>query len=189
MVAVSVTNLRGGLLVEIDGVVFSVVEYQHVKPGKGGAFVRTKLKNVKQGTNVDRTFKASEKLEVAEVDKKEVQYQYRAADEYHFMDMKTFEDVMLPGEALGDALNYLLEGMELEVWIYKGEAIGIEIPITVELEVVECPPAFKGDTAAGNTKPATMETGLIVQVPYFIESGEKLKIDTRSGQYLERVKS
>lgn len=188
MVAVSVANLRNGLLVEIDGVVFSIVEYQHVKPGKGGAFVRTKMKNVKQGTTVERTFKASEKLEIAEVDKKEVQFQYRAADEYHFMDLKTFEDLMLPAEALGDRLNYLLENMELEVWMYRGQAIGIEIPITVEMKVVDCPPAFKGDTAAGNTKPATMETGLIVQVPYFIESGEMLKIDTRTGSYLERVK-
>ena len=188
MVVVSVASLKGGLLLEIDGQVFSVVEYQHVKPGKGGAFVRTKIKNVKLGTTIDKTFKASEKVEVAEVDKKEVQYQYRAADEYHFMDMKTFEDVMLPGEALGDRLNYLLEGMEIEVWIYKGEPIGIEIPITVELKVAECPPVFKGDTAAGNTKPATMETGLIVQVPYFVEPGEVLKIDTRSGAYLERAK-
>jgi len=189
MVSVSVTNLRGGLLVEMDGQVFSIIEYQHVKPGKGGAFVRTKLRNVKLGKVIDRTFKASEKLDVAAVDKKQVQYQYRAGDEYHFMDLRSYEDVMLPGEALGDNLNYLLEGMELEVWLYQGEPIGIEIPITVEMKVIECPPAFKGDTAAGNTKPATMETGLIVQVPYFIETGESIKIDTRTGAYLERVKS
>jgi len=188
MPTVSMTNLRRGLLVEIDGQVFSVLEYQHVKPGKGGAFVRTKIRNVKQGKVIDKTFNASEKLEVAEVDKKEVQYQYRADDEYHFMDMKTYEDLLLSGEALGDNLNYLIESMELEVWIYQGEPIGIELPMTVELEVVEAPPAFKGDTAAGNNKPVTMETGLIVQVPYFIESGEMLKIDTRTGEYIERVK-
>ena len=189
MVSVSMTNLRGGLLVEIDGTVYSIVEYQHHKPGKGGAVVRTKLRNVKQGTVVDRTFKASEKLEVAEVDKKQVQYQYRAGDEYHFMDMQTYEDLALSAEALGDNLNYLMEGMELEVWIYKGDPIGIEIPITVELKVVEAPPAFRGNTAAGNTKPVTLETGLVVNVPYFIEAGELLKIDTRTGEYLERVKS
>lgn len=189
MVSVSMTNLRSGLLVEIDGTVYSVVEYQHHKPGKGGAVVRTKLRNVKQGTVVDRTFKASEKLEVAEVDKKQVQYQYRAGDEYHFMDMQTYEDLALSAEALGDHLNYLIEGMELEVWIYQGEPIGIEIPITVELKVVEAPPSFRGNTAAGNTKPVTLETGLVVNVPYFIEAGEVLKIDTRTGQYIERVKS
>lgn len=188
MVAVSVSNLKGGLLVEIDGTVYSVVEYQHHKPGKGGAVVRTKLRNVKQGTVVDKTFKASEKLEVAEVDKKQVQFQYRAGDEFHFMDMGTFEDVVLSSESLGENLNYLLEGMELEVWLYDGEPIGIEIPNSVELEITDCPPAFKGNTAAGNTKPATTETGLVVQVPYFIERGEKIRVDTRSGQYLERVK-
>jgi len=189
MVAVSMTNLRSGLLVEIDGTVYSIVEYQHHKPGKGGAVVRTKLRNVKQGTTVDRTFKASEKLEVAEVDKKQVQYQYRAGDQYHFMDMGTYEDLALSSQALGENLNYLIEGMELEVWLYRGEAIGIEIPITVELKVVEAPPAFRGNTAAGNTKPVTLETGLVVNVPYFIEAGEVLKIDTRTGQYIERVKS
>jgi elongation factor P len=188
MADVSVTNLRGGLLVELDGTVFSIIEYQHVKPGKGGAFVRTKMRNVKQGKVVERTFKASEKLEVADVDKKEVQFQYRAGDEYHFMDMNTFEDVVLPSEALGENLNYLTEGMELEVWIYQGEPIGIEMPITVELEVTEAPPAFKGNTASGNNKPVTLETGLVVQVPYFIESGDVLKIDTRTGDYIERVK-
>ena len=188
MVAASITSVRGGALIELDQQVFQVVEYQHVKPGKGPAFVRLKLRNVKLGRTVDRTFKASEKVEMAEVDKKEVQYQYRAGDDYHFMDMKTFEDVPLPSEALGDSLNYLREGMELEIWLYQGEPIGIELPITVELEVVETPPAFKGDTAAGNTKPATMDTGLVVQVPYFIEAGEVLRIDTRSGAYLERAK-
>jgi elongation factor P len=188
MVAISVTDLRGGKLIELDGQVFQVLENQHHKPGKGGAVSRIKMRNVKAGKVVDKTFKASEKVEQAEVDKKEVQYQYSSGDLYHFMDMNTFEEVQLSAEALGDYLNYLIEGMELEVWIYKGEAIGIEMPITVELEVVEAPPSFKGDTAAGNNKPVTMETGLVVQAPYFIETGEKLKIDTRTGAYIERVK-
>lgn len=188
MVAVSVTNLRSGLLVNLDGVVFSIVEYQHVKPGKGGAFVRTKMRNIKQQTLVERTFRASEKLDLAEVDRKRVQYQYRAGDTYHFMDVNLFEDVPLSSEALGDNLNYLIEGMELEVWIYEGEPIGIELPVTVDLKVVDAPPAFKGNTAAGNNKPVTLETGLIVQAPYFIEVGDVLKVDTRTGAYLERAK-
>jgi len=188
MVGVSVTNLKGGLLIDVDGTVFSVLEYQHHKPGKGVTVVRTRLRNVKQGTVVDKTFKASEKVELAVVDKKMVQYQYRSGDDFHFMDLDTFEDIVLPKAALGDKVNYLLENMEMEVWFHNGQPIGIEIQNSVDLTVTDCPPAFKGNTAAGNTKPATLETGLVVQVPYFIEIGEKIRVDTRTGEYIERVK-
>jgi elongation factor P len=175
------------MTLNIDGNLMNVVDFQHVKPGKGGAFVRTKLKNVRTGRVLDRTFRADEPVEVAHLEKRQMQYLYRDESGYHFMDTETYEQLAVGDDAIGDAASYLLEGSTPYVTTYEGAAIGLELPASVELQVTETEPGVKGDRVSGATKPATLETGASVQVPLFVEVGDKLKVDTRTGQYLTRV--
>lgn len=184
---ISSNDLRPGVTIEIDSMVWQVVEFQHVKPGKGAAFVRTKLKNVQTGSVVERTFNAGEKVPTAQVERKPMQYTYADGDQYHFMDTETYDDVMLTKEQLGEKLNFLKEEMEITILFFNGSIIGVDIPNSVELKVIETEPGIRGDTATGATKPAKMETGYVVRVPLFVNEGDVLRIDTRSGAYLERA--
>lgn len=184
---ISVNDLRTGLTVELDGDIYSVVDFLHVKPGKGAAFVRTKLKNIRTGASVERTFRAGERIARAHIELKQMQYMYNSGDEYFFMDMETYDQVALRTEDLGDAPKYLLENMTIGIQFYEGQPVGVDLPTTVVLEVTQTEPGFKGDTAQGATKPATLETGITIQVPLFVEQGEKVKVDTRTGEYLSRA--
>jgi len=184
---ISTNDLRTGVTVEIDGDVYMVVDFQHVKPGKGAAFVRTKIKNIKTGQVFERNFRAGEKLNRAMVERKTMQYLYSEGNVYYFMDTQTYEQIPLIEEQMGDAIKYLKENMEVMVMFYDGVSIGIELPTFVELEVTQTEPGFKGDTATGGSKPATLETGLTVQVPLFINIGDVIRVDTRTGEYLSRV--
>ncbi|MPM99188.1 Elongation factor P [bioreactor metagenome] len=184
---ISTNDLRTGVTVEIDGAVWSVLEFQHVKPGKGAAFVRTKMKNVATGAVQERTFNAGEKLNKARIENKEMQYLYASGDFYTFMDNSTFEQMDLTSEQIGDGLKYLIENMNIFIQVFDGKIIGIEMPNFVELTITECEPGVKGDTATGGTKPATLQTGAQVKVPFFINEGDKIRIDTRTGEYLSRV--
>lgn len=184
---ISSNDLRPGITVEIDGMVWQVVEFQHVKPGKGAAFVRTKMKNIQTGSVVERTFNAGEKVPTAQVERKPMQYLYEADGSYYFMDTETYDQIMLTKEQLGDALNFIKEEMEITVLFFKGTVIGVDIPNSVELKVVETEPGIRGDTATGAQKPATLETGYVVKVPLFVNEGDVLRIDTRTGAYLERA--
>ncbi len=184
---ISTNDFRTGLTVEIDGAVYSVVDFQHVKPGKGAAFVRAKLKNVETGSVQERTFRAGEKVARAHVERKEMQYLYDAGDFYTFMDMETYEQINISRDTIGDDIKYLKENDSITVVMYKGRIIGIDLPYYVELTVADTAPGVKGDTAAGGSKPATMETGLVVNVPFFINIGDRIRIDTRTGEYLDRV--
>ncbi len=184
---ISTNDLRTGATIELDGDAFSVVEFQHVKPGKGAAFVRTRLKNVRTGNVVERTFRAGEKVAKANIEKKEMQYMYASGDEYQFMDQETFDTVMITAEKLADATKWLKEGMMIEVMYFDRNIVGIELPNFVELTITDTPPGVKGDTASGGGKPATLETGAIVQVPFFVNPGDKVRVDTRTGQYLDRA--
>jgi elongation factor P len=175
------------MTVEIDGDVFMVVDFQHVKPGKGAAFVRTKIKNVKTGQSFERTFRAGEKLNRATIERKTMQYLYPDGDTYNFMDTQTFEQIPLTTEQLGDAAKFLKENMEVMVMFYEGISIGVELPTFVELVVTDTDPGFKGDTATGGNKPATLETGALVQVPLFININDVIRVDTRTGEYLSRA--
>jgi len=166
---------------------WQVIDFQHVKPGKGAAFVRSKLRNIKTGTIVERTFRAGEKIPRARLDKREMQYLYNSGDEYVFMDNQSFEQVTLSKELLGDGLKYLKENMNINIAMYQGEIIGLELPNFVELQVIDTEPGIKGDTASGASKNATLETGAVVQVPLFVNVGDVLRIDTRTGLYIERV--
>lgn len=184
---ISTNDLRTGVTVEVDGDVFTVVEFLHVKPGKGSAFVRTKLKNVKTGAVLERTFRAGEKLPRAHVEYKEMQYLYHTGDEYSFMDANTYEQVALHKDILGDAVKWLKEQAAVGLQFYQGQVIGVELPNFVELAVTETAPGFKGDTATGGSKPATLETGAVVQVPFFVNVGDQIRVDTRTGLYLSRA--
>jgi elongation factor P len=184
---VTTNDLRNGMTLNIDGNLMSVVEFQHVKPGKGGAFVRTKLKNVRTGRVLDKTFRADEPVDVAILEKRQMQYLYRDDLGFHFMDTETYDQLVVDGSAVGDGASYLLEGSTPHVTLYEGSAIGVELPASVELEVAETEPGVKGDRVSGATKPATLETGATVQVPLFVEVGDRIRVDTRSGQYLTRV--
>ncbi len=185
--AVTAGDFRNGVTFEMDGAVMQVIEFQHVKPGKGAAFVRTKLRNVITGSVVEKTFNPTEKFPPAFVERKEMQYSYDDGDLYHFMDTETWEDVMVSHNLVGDNFRFVKEEMICKVLSYKGNVFGIEPPMFVELTVTQTDPGFKGDTATGATKPATLETGAQIKVPLFIEEGNVLKIDTRTGEYLERV--
>lgn len=184
---ISVNDFRTGLTIELEGQAYQVVDFQHVKPGKGAAFVRAKLKNVKTGSVVEKTFRAGEKVPKAHLDRREMQYLYNDGEGYICMDNETYDQISISAEAIGDGVKWLLENMNIHVLFFQGNIIGVELPNFVELEVVETEPGVKGDTATGATKNATLETGAVVQVPLFVEKGDKLKIDTRSGEYLERV--
>jgi elongation factor P len=184
---VSTNDFKTGLTVEIEGDVYQVVEFQHVKPGKGAAFVRSKLRNLRTGGIIDKTFNAGEKLPKARVERKEVQYLYNDGKDYYFMDMETYDQFGMSKGQLGDAVKYLKENMTITNLTFKEESIGVELPNYVELEVVETSPGIKGDTASGGGKPATLETGAVVNVPFFINIGDVLQIDTRTGQYIKRA--
>ena len=185
--AVSTNNLKNGMCIMHDGKMWIVIEFQHVKPGKGGAFVRTKLKELKTGRVVDVTFRAGEKLEDVRVETKRMQYLYSDGAAFHFMDADTYEQFELGGDFVGDAAQWLSENDEVQVMYAGGEMMGVEPPMFVELDVVETEPGFKGDTVQGGTKPATLSTGAVVQVPMFVEIGDRLKVDTRDGRYITRV--
>ena len=180
-------DFRNGVTIELEGNVYQIIEFQHVKPGKGAAFVRTKLKNIKSGGVVEKTFRPTEKCPKAHVDRKDMQYLYNDGDLYYFMDQETYEQVALNSDAVGDALKFVKENEVCKVCSHKGDVFAIEPPLFVELVITDTEPGFKGDTATGATKPATVETGATVQVPLFVDQGETIKIDTRTGEYLSRV--
>lgn len=184
---ISPNDFRTGLTIEYEGAVFQIVDFQHVKPGKGAAFVRTKIKNVETGAVLERTFNPKEKIEKAHIDRRTMQYLYATGEEYMFMDTDNYEQIGLTEEQLENNVKFLIEEMNITILYYKERAIGIELPNSVVLEVVETEPGIKGDTASGGSKPATLQTGLTVQVPFFINVGDKLKIDTRTSSYVERA--
>ena len=180
-------DFRNGMTFEMEGQVYRIVEFQHVKPGKGAAFVRTKLKNVITGAVTEQTFNPTTKVEEAQIDRKTMQYLYNDGDTYYFMDNDTFEQLPLTKDDLGDILNYLLDNMEVKVLSYKGKVFGVEPPMFVELEVTYTEPGFSGNTTTTSGKPATLENGLEISVPLFVEIGDKIRIDTRTGEYMERL--
>ena len=180
-------DFRPGVTIEIDGQVWQVVEFQHVKPGKGAAFVRAKIKNLETGAVVERTWNAGEKVQDGHVDRRQLQYLYENEGMYCFMDNETYEQIELNKDTLGTAVNFLKEDMTVSVMMFKGKVIGIDLPASVTLKVVETEPGVRGDTATGATKPAIVETGAQVMVPLFVNEGEVIKIDTRSGEYLSRA--
>ena len=184
---ISAGDFRNGITLEIDGNVVQIVEFQHVKPGKGAAFVRTKLKNVINGGVTEKTFRPTEKFPQARIDRVDMQYLYNDGDLYYFMDVQTYDQVALNKETIGDALKFVKENEMVKICSHNGNVFAVEAPLFVELEVTETEPGFKGDTAQGATKPATVETGATVNVPLFVNTGDKIKIDTRSGEYLSRV--
>jgi elongation factor P len=183
---VSTAEFRRGLKIELDGQPYNIVEFQHVKPGKGGAFVRTKLKHLRLGRVVDRTFRAGEKVGLVDYEQRSMQYLYKD-ENFHFMNLDTYEQIALPPDVVGEAANWLKETMEVDVLIINGEPAGVDVPNFVELQVVKTDPGLRGDTASGGSKPATLETGAVVQVPLFIDQGEIVRIDTRTGAYIERA--
>ncbi len=187
MPTITTNDLKTGITLELDNGLFQVVDFQHVKPGKGSAFVRTKLRNVKTGNVFDRTFNAGIKVEQAIINREDMQFLYRDADDYVFMNTSTYEQMHVPPVALGDAADYLIENMTAQVAFFNGEIIGVEIPASVELTITETEPGVQGDRKTGATKPATLETGKVVNVPLFVEQGEKIRVDTRSGDYMTRV--
>jgi elongation factor P len=182
-------DLKNGLVLNIDGQLWTVVEFQHVKPGKGGAFVRTTLKNVLSGKVVDRTFNAGTKVETANVDKRAMTYLYREGDEFVFMDGETYDQLHVPALTVGENASYLLDNSEAVVAVHEGIALYIELPTSVELVISHTDPGLQGDRSTGGTKPATLETGAEIQVPLFVTTGEKVKVDTRDGRYLGRISS
>lgn len=184
---ISTSQFKSGIAIIMDGQLFIIEEFQHVKPGKGSAFVRTKLRNVRLGTVIPRTFDSGDKFEEAFIETKKLQYTYRAGDIYHFMDLGSYEGLSFNKEDLGTAVNYLIESLEVTGDFHGTRLVGLELPTTVELTVAQADPGLRGDTSKGGTKPVTMETGFVVQAPLFIETGEKLKIDTRTGEYVGRA--
>ena len=186
---ISSNDFRNGVTIIIEGQLWTVIEFLHVKPGKGSAFVRTRLKNVKSGATVERTFRAGEKLERATVDNRDMQMLYNDDEGFHFMDVESFENVTLQRDLIGDPADFLKDGMQVQVQFHDGTPIGIDLPAHVELRVEETDPGFKGDTATGTTKPAKLETGSSVQVPLFVNPGDLIRIDTRDRRYIGRVNS
>jgi elongation factor P len=186
--SVSTNDLKRGMTLDLDGTLFQIIEFQHVKPGKGGAFVRTKLRNLKTGAVIDRTFNAGVDVGLAIVERRDMQYLYRDGDDFVFMDAETYDQHQVPSSVVGDAASYLTEGSTAVVPVHVGNAIGVELPASVVLRVMHTDPGVKGDRVSGALKPATLETGLVVQVPLFLEEGDLVKVDTRTGQYLTREK-
>ena len=184
---ISAGDFKNGVTVEIDGNIYQILEFQHVKPGKGAAFVRTKLKNIISGGVVEKTFRPTEKFPKAHIDRKDMQYLYADEDFYHFMDVETYDQIDLTRDSVGDALKFVKENEMVKVCSHKGNVFAVEPPLFVELQITETEPGFKGDTATGATKPATVETGATVYVPLFVETDDVIKIDTRTGEYLSRV--
>ena len=187
--SVSTNDLKNGMTLDMNGVLFQVIEFQHVKPGKGGAFVRTKLRNVKTGAVIERTFNAGVKVSQAIVERKAMQFLYGDGQDFVFMDLATYDQIHVSSAVMGDAANYLTEGGEAQVALHEGVPITLELPASMVLTIAKCDPGVKGDTRTGAFKPATLETGAVVNVPLFVEEGEKVKVDTRTGDYVERVKA
>ena len=185
---IDTSDFRTGLSIILDNVIYSIVDFQHVKPGKGGAFVRTKLKNVETGAVIDKTFRAGEKMEQAILERFPMQYSYEQDGDYYFMDTESYEMMPVPKDKIGDGVKYLKDGLEVTALKHDSSIINMELPFTVELEVSETDPGVRGDTASGGSKPATLETGAVVQVPFFIKVGDRVKVDTRTDEYLERCK-
>ncbi len=184
---ISAGDFRNGVTLEIEGNVYQILEFQHVKPGKGAAFVRTKLKNIINGGVVEKTFRPTEKFPAARIDRVDMQYLYSDGDLFHFMNVETYDQISLNSDDVGDALKFVKENEMVKICSHNGNVFAVEAPLFVELEITDTEPGFKGDTATGATKPATVETGAVVYVPLFVETGNKIKIDTRSGEYLSRV--
>ncbi len=184
---ISAGDFRNGVTLEIEGNVYQILEFQHVKPGKGAAFVRTKLKNIINGGVVEKTFRPTEKFPQARIDRVEMQYLYNDGDLYYFMNTENFDQIALNKDDIGDSLKFVKENEMVKVCSYNGNVFAVEAPLFVELEITDTEPGFKGDTATGATKPATVETGAVVYVPLFVNQGDKIKIDTRTGEYLSRV--
>lgn len=184
---ISTNDFRTGLTIEWEGDVYQVIDFQHVKPGKGSAFVRSKLRNIRTGAVIEKTFNAGEKIPKARIERREMQYLYNDGKDYNFMDMETYDQITMTAYQLGDGIKYLKENMNIVVLNFQGRSIGVELPNFVELEVVETSPGIKGDTASGGSKPAKLETGAVVQVPFFINVGDRLQIDTRTGNYIKRA--
>jgi len=187
MPQISVNDLKNGITLELDNGLFQVIEFQHVKPGKGGAFVRTKIRNLRSGAVIDKTFNAGIKVEQAIVDRQDMQFLYKDGDEYVFMNTSTYDQMNVSNAALGEAADYLIEQMIAQIAMYQGEIIGVEIAASVELTIAETEPGVQGDRVSGARKPATLETGKVLQVPLFVGPGDKIKVDTRTGDYLTRV--
>ncbi|WP_099974922.1 MULTISPECIES: elongation factor P [Lactobacillaceae] len=185
--SISVNEFKNGLTIEVKDGIWRVIEFQHVKPGKGGAFVRSKLKNLRTGAVQEMTFRSTAKVEKAQIETKKMQYLYAEGTNHVFMDMNTYEQLSLPAEVITSELNYLKENMEVSIMMYNGETIGVDLPNTVDLEVAETEASIKGDTQSGGTKPATMQTGLVVNVPFFVNAGDVLTINTQDGSYISRA--
>lgn len=185
---ISTNDMRPGMTLDLDGTLFTIVEYGHHKPGKGGAMVRTKLKNVKTGAVVDRTFRADEKVELAHLDKREMQFLYSDEQDLVFMDNESYEQIQISRDFVGEAALYLKEQTNVQISMYQGAPIGIELPTTVDLTITETDPGLQGDRSSAGNKPATLETGAVVQVPLFVTTGETIRVDTRTGAYLTRVR-
>ena len=183
----STADIKNGIVLNIDGQLWSVIEFQHVKPGKGGAFVRTKLKNVTTGKTVDRTYNAGAKIEITNVDRRDYQYLYQDGADFVFMDTSDYDQITIPGPVVGDAANFMLENQNVTVALHEGSPLYVELPASVVLEITYTEPGLQGDRSTGGTKPATVETGYQIQVPLFLGTGTKVKVDTRSGDYLGRV--
>ncbi len=184
---ISAGDFKNGITIEMDNGIWQIIEFQHVKPGKGAAFVRTKLKNIVSGGVVEKSFRPTEKFPQARIDRKDMQYLYSDGDLFHFMDVETYDQIALNADSIGDALKFVKENEMVKVCSHNGNVFAIEPPLFVELEITETEPGFKGDTAQGATKPAVVETGASVNVPLFVNQGDKIKIDTRTGEYLSRV--
>ena len=184
---ISAGDFRNGITIELDNNIYQIIEFQHVKPGKGAAFVRTKLKNIKNGGVVEKTFRPTENCPQARIDRKDMQYLYSDGDLFHFMDVETYDQISLDADSIGDSLKFVKENDMVKMCSHNGNVFAIEPPLFAELEITETEPGFKGDTATGATKPAVVETGATVYVPLFVEQGDKIKIDTRTGEYLSRI--
>jgi len=184
---VSTADFRNGLVIELDGTLFEIVEFQHVKPGKGGAFVRTRLKNVLAGRVLDKTFRAGERMEEARLEERTWQYLYSDGDLYHFMHPQTYEQIAVGAGVVGDNANWMRENDEASILFHEGKVLKVAVPIAVTLTITKCDPGIQGDRASGGTKPADLETGVTVQVPLFVNEGDTIKVDTRTGEYIERV--
>ena len=183
----STTDFRNGLKIEFGGEPYVIVYFQHVKPGKGGAFVRTKLKNLKTGAVLEHTFRSGDKVDKPDLNEREMQFMYRMENAFHFMDTTTFEQIYLDGDHMGDAANYMIENLPVKILFFRGEPIGIELPIFIQLQIVETEPGLRGDTVSGSTKQAKLSSGAVVQVPLFLDVGDRIKVDTRTGTYIERA--
>jgi elongation factor P len=184
---ISTSDLRKGVVIELDGDLWQILDYHHLKIGRGSAQVRIKLRNVKRGGTVERSFQAGDRWPRAQLDHRQIQFMYQDGDDYHFMETESYEQFSVSNQQLDDAVNYLKDGMLLDRTSYEGETIGVELPVTVDLKVIETEPGFAGDTQSGARKPATLETGLVIQVPIFVNEGDTLRVDTRTGEYQTRL--